>query len=313
MSSPTRSPDELLDFVFASPMQELPDSEGRYLGEHIASSYDKSEDTPLTFRDPRDQTGLVANVGALRQVTGAWDAVLHLLAPAPPSPGSPRLLQMLDATRVPVALIAQRWLAGKPIPPALAAAYKASIGYGQILRTWLLRGDPTTPPDLHPFLAYVDAEGWLIGKHYVCPGSRRAIAEAWTVLCGDPPSDFVDEPPVFAHDFAQERQDAESLRDALAVFEGLFFALYSHERSTGDLPNKPMSGVVLQIARYVSGYRPEDATRLSANPRLAEFSEELTHTKDARTLFARYASEGLAPLFGPTEHVSRALYARLFS
>lgn len=289
-------------------MQELADSDGRYLGEHIAAGYDTSDDAPLVFRDPRDQTGLVANIGALHQVTGAWDAVLHLLSPPPPSPSTPRLLQMLDATRLPVAIIAQCWLAIKPIPPSLAAAYKASVGFGQILRTWLLRHEPTAPPDLAPFLAFVDAEGWLIGKHYVCPGSRRAIAEAWTVLSGDPASDFVESPPMFV----QERQDAEPLRDALAAFEGLFFALYSHERSAGSLPSKPMSGVVLQLAHYVSDYRTDDARRLSTDPCVAEFCAELASARDARELFGHYASDRLGPFFGPEENVSRALFERLF-
>ncbi|MFT5354070.1 MAG: hypothetical protein ACI9KE_001270 [Polyangiales bacterium] len=292
-------------------MQELPDTDGRYLGEHIASAYDTRDDARLTFRDPRDQTGLVANIGALHQVTSAWATVLHLLSPGPTSqhPPSSRLLQMLDATRTPVALIASRWLEGKPIPPALAAAYKASIGYGQILRTWLLRGVPTEPPDLHPFLAFVDAEGWLIGKDYVCPGSRRAIAEAWTVLCGDPPNDFVEEPPRFL----VEAQDATPLRDALASFEGLLFALYSHERALESLPSKPLAGVVLQLAGYVSDYRPMDATRLAADPRVADFVVELGEKDDGRALFARYASEVLRPVLGHDEPVSRALFERLFS
>ena len=299
MSSPTRSPDELLEFVFASPMQELPDTEGRYLGEHIASGYDTSEDSVLLFRDPRDQSGLVANVGALHQVVGAWDAVLHFLTPAPASPNSSRLLQMLDAARVPVALITRRWMAGKPITPPLAAAYKASIGFGQILRTWLLRDEPRAAPDLHSFLAFVDAEGWLVGKHYVCPGSRRAIAEAWTVLCGDPASDFVDEPPTFV----QEKREAEALRDALGYVEGLFFALFAHERAVGSLPKESISGVVLQLAHYVSGYHPEDARRLSSDSRMAKFTAELTHTQDARALFARYATQGLAPFVEPGGNV----------
>lgn len=287
-------------------MQELSDTEGRYLGEHIAKGYDASEDAQLLFRDPRDQTGLVANIGALHQVTGAWATVLHLLSPAPGT--SPSLVQMLDSTRMPLALIARRWLRGLPIPPALAAAYKASVGYGQILRTWLLRGEPTEAPDLHPFLAFVDAEGWLIGKDYVCPGSRRAIAEGWVVLCGDPAGDFVEEPPTFV----REVQEAKPLRDALGSFEGLFFALYSHERALDTLPSDPMAGVVFQLAAYVSGYRPEDAARLTPDPRVADFARELTHSGDPRTLFARHTSELLAPFSEQDEPASRALFARLF-
>lgn len=286
-------------------MQELTDADGRYLGEHIASGYDKAEDAQLLFRDPRDQTGLVANVGALHQVTGAWATVLHLLSPAD---SSPSLVQMLDSTRMPLALIARRWLTHQPVPPALAAAYKASVGYGQILRTWLLRGTPPEAPDLHPFLAFIDAEGWLIGKDYVCPGSRRAIAEGWVVLCGDSPNDFVEEPPTFVH----EAREAAPLRDALGAFEGLFFALYSHERAQRTLPNIPMSGVVFQLAAYVSGYRPEDATRLSMDPRVANFVRELTPSVDARALFARHASALLAPFSRQDDALGPALFEQLF-
>lgn len=287
-------------------MQELADTEGRYLGEHIAKGYDTREDAQLLFRDPRDQTGLVANIGALHQVTGAWATVLHLLSPKPGT--SPSLVQMLDSTRMPLALIARRWLQGLPIPPALAAAYKASVGYGQILRTWLLRGEPTEAPDLHPFLAFVDAEGWLIGKDYVCPGSRRAIAEGWVVLCGDPPGDFVEEPPTFV----SEVQEATPLRDALGSFEGLVFALFSHERALDMLPSEPMAGVVFQLASYVSGYRPADAARLTPDPRVADFVRELTRTADARALFARHAGELLTPFSEQDEPLSPTLFARLF-
>ncbi|MFK8000028.1 MAG: hypothetical protein AB8H86_10540 [Polyangiales bacterium] len=305
MSGPRRNANELFEFVYGRPMQELADAEGRYLGEHIAAKYDDGEDAQLVFRDPRDQTGLVANVGALHQVTGAWATVLHLLSPAADSPS---LIQMLDATRMPLALIARRWLRGQSVPPALAAAYKASVGYGQILRTWLLRGAPTEAPELHPFLAFIDAEGWLIGKDYVCPGSRRAIAEGWVVLCGDSPSDFVEEPPTFVN----EAQDAALLRDALSCFEGLFFALYSHERSVGSLPSVPMSGVVFQLAPYVSGYRPEDSMRLSADSRVADFVRELTPSVDARARFARHASALLAPFAGQDVALDPSLYERLF-
>lgn len=286
-------------------MQELTDADGRYLGEHIATGYDTGDDAQLLFRDPRDQTGLVANVGALHQVTGAWATVLHLLSP---TKSSPTLVQMLDATRMPLALIARRWQNGLPVPPALAAAYKASVGYGQILRTWLLRGEPSEAPDLHPFLAFVDAEGWLIGKDYVCPGSRRAIAEGWVVLCGDSPNDFVDEPPTFLG----EAQDAAPLRDALGAFEGLFFALYAHRRAQGSLPSIPMSGVVFQLAAYVSGYHPQDAARLTPDPRVADFVQQLTPSVDGSALFTRYANSVLAPFLEQSADLDAELFVRLF-
>lgn len=281
--------DELVAFAFGSGIERTRDESGRALGEHVAGPLPDADFARLKFSDPRDASGLPANVAALASVGPAWPFILHVLVPEHPG----TFAGMLDATRTTTALVTAHVLAGEPIPEALGAAYKVSIGFGLLLRSWALIEGPSEPPSVPGLLATLDSERWLVGQHHVCPGARRAIAEVWSVMLGSPASDFG--PPV-------EVADARALRRALSCVEAMLVALHvagrKHPRP-GDPLDRFSRGsgrlnVALEVADHVIDVSPERASALAPEGLPRAFRAALSADREALIpAFTRCATEVL--------------------
>ncbi|MEM9863867.1 MAG: hypothetical protein AAF938_19865 [Myxococcota bacterium] len=260
--------DALIAFAFGDGLPNLQDADGRHLGEHTARAYaDASAERRLTFHDPRDTSGFPANMAALRQVQAHWGFALALLG-APTRHATPAQ-QVLARTGRPRAAAIAAWLQNEAPSGEVAAAYKASLGFGQLIRFWLLDeslGDARTElPDERGLLALVDAEGWLVGQRHVCPGSRRAIAEGWRVLLGDDPQDY----GASAEDVARAGAIAhasEGLARALSAVEGALVSLHVETRVRNVAAFRPRAETIaLQYLRHVTPERA-GAARLWAPP-----------------------------------------------
>jgi hypothetical protein len=157
------------------------DVAGRPLGEQASrrSGEVHSKLIACPYRDVR--RGVPMNATAYRQVEAHWTAVLAALREATGPTAS-------DAWRATCRL---RWLPlslPDPLAEETAAIFKAALGIGRPLTSWLLLNPGSASgslEDLVPseqFLGRLDEEGWLLGSAQVCAGPPARILEAWMAL-----------------------------------------------------------------------------------------------------------------------------------
>ena len=157
------------------------DADGRPLGEQ-ASQHDLGDDV-VACPYPGGRAGRPMNRAALRQVTPHLPVIEERLAGASAKAGA----------TVAGAWAATAWatlppcLAPEPVPVAEAAAYKACLGFRQVLGALLLSHDLRGVPlaelgDAGDFLGLLSREGWLVGRHQVCAGSPAQIRRLYDAL-----------------------------------------------------------------------------------------------------------------------------------
>lgn len=169
---------------------DLVDADGRPVGELASERYAQTPTRVVRcpFHDRRE--GQPMNASALKQLREVWPDILQAAASLAGSSGSG-----VAAWRAAIALTAAPTLhallrPGVPVPNALSAGYKASLGFAQVLTHLLL----TVGSDL-PFaqlgsgdqlLAFLDREGWLLGESQACAGTPEMIVALWESLAGRP-------------------------------------------------------------------------------------------------------------------------------
>ncbi|MEZ4241124.1 MAG: hypothetical protein R3F59_34185 [Myxococcota bacterium] len=216
----------------------LRDAEGRPLGEVSAPGYDEvpTEVVACPYADGR--RGQPMNVTALRQLTGAWPALLGTVRTlSGPSPTAHR------AWRTAVACTAAPLLVAEPVPVPLAALFKTALGLSQVTTALLLAADGVADTPLAalgtPAEAFdtLDRDGWLQGQLQVCAGSRPMIEQMWRALGG-----ASDEAPCDAFPWGDWLDEA-------AALVGLQVALLARPRApsaaatpTASTPSPPPGG-----------------------------------------------------------------------
>ncbi len=162
------------------------DADGRPIGEQASPvAYAACRDE-VTCPYPDRRRGLPMSRGGLRQIRAAWPEILAAI----------QHLSVPDATthqawRVTVAVTIAPLLLPRPTPSARSAAYKACIGFNQILAFLLLGAEGLADTPLRDLASpeelceWLDREGWLVGHAQVCAGPMRMIAELFSALCGE--------------------------------------------------------------------------------------------------------------------------------
>jgi hypothetical protein len=154
------------------------DRQGRPLGEQ-ASRHHLGDDV-VACPYPGDRRGRPMHRAALRQVAPHLDAVRAEL-----SARSSGTVAGACAAVAHVCLRAE--LATEPVPVAWAAAYKATVGFRQVLGALLLAHDLRGVPlvelgDGEAFVELLQREGWLHGRRHVCAGSVPQIRDLYRAL-----------------------------------------------------------------------------------------------------------------------------------
>lgn len=167
----------------------LRDTQGRPLGEQGAPELytpDIRDERACPFQDARQDAGLPINAAALTQVRQHWRGSLEgisALASAmwgEQETWSGHQTWVLNACHL-VAPSLLHLSGDGPIPTHVAATYKTSLGFSTVLPSVLMAFPGASDaclqdqwePDL--FFAMLLKEGWLVGNHQVCAGSRAAI------------------------------------------------------------------------------------------------------------------------------------------
>jgi len=173
----------LLDFN----ARHLRDADGRPVAELASPLY---ADTPTSlvacpYADARH--GQPMNADALNQLRRVWPDVL---ATARALAGSAPTTH--QAWRVCVAGLAAPCLLGDPVPVAVSAWFKTSLGFSQVLTALLLSADGVADAPLaalgsaDSFFKPLDDQRWLIGTTQVCAGPQGHIAALFGALSGAP-------------------------------------------------------------------------------------------------------------------------------
>ncbi|MDP2308881.1 MAG: hypothetical protein Q8P18_22860 [Pseudomonadota bacterium] len=190
-------------------LRDWVDADGRPLGERASPLYPPdTRRVACPYAGSRE--GRPMNVTSLAQVRPHRERNLATLAAAcGPSPTVARLLQGCSAL---VALPVASRLASPdaPIPVEVAALYKTTIGFHQLLVSLLLdtealAGTPAAELDgAEALLAALEAGGWLVGQVEVCAGAPADIAATWDVLTGRRPAPAVEPYPTGLGPWATE-------------------------------------------------------------------------------------------------------------
>lgn len=167
---------------------ELLDVDGRPLGEIAAQRYRSTptELVPCPYDDGR--RGLPMSRSALVPLLTVWPQALALLRRlAGPATVGAAWQACLAINALPL------WLP-EPIPRVHSAAYRAGLGYGQVL-AWLLLAEEgmvdrplSSLGDGRQFHAWLAAEGWLKGHEQVCAGPPALIAVVLDTLASPGPA-----------------------------------------------------------------------------------------------------------------------------
>lgn len=170
-------------------LRDWVDADGRPLGERASPLY-PPDTRRVACPYAGSRAGLPMNVTSLSQVRPHRERNLATLAAAcGPAPSVARLFQgcsALIATPVSSRIAAP----GAPIPVDIAALYKTTIGFHQLLVSLLLDTEglaalPATELDgSEALLGALEAGGWLVGQVEVCAGAPADIAATWDVLTG---------------------------------------------------------------------------------------------------------------------------------
>ncbi len=187
----------LLSLLLADAALDALDEDGRPLGEQAspvlyrASSVDER---PCPYEDGRARARMPMNVAALRQANTCWREVLaqlsRLAALHATSEGPLSGHQVWQAHLAVMCAPLLWWRAhDAPLPRALSALYKLSLGFATALPMLLLSqpgvGDAPLGEALsgEEFFALNDAQGWLIGQMQVCAGPKRLITQSYETIC----------------------------------------------------------------------------------------------------------------------------------
>jgi len=246
------------------------DTDGRPLGEQ-ASQHDLGDDVvACPYPGPRE--GRPMNRAALRQVASHLTAIEERLAGASAKAGA----------TVAGAWAATAWatlpagLAPAPVPAPAAAAYKACLGFRQVLGALLLSHDLRSVPlaelgDADDFLGLLSREGWLLGRHQVCAGSPAQIRRLYDAL-------------------ASPRQLAPTDPLPSAESTALVLSWLLAERHRRPLRDTPLA----RLAQHRPGLQPADALSLLDAPSAALRSTvaEGPHRAQVEAWLQRLATRG---------------------
>ncbi len=171
------------------------DAGGRPLGERAAERLYLEvphPERPGRFNDRRDDSGLPINVGGLRQVMRRWPwivaAVEALASRQAPEGRAPTLH---DAWRAASMAHSAAYLArfqGGEISEEISSLYKTTLGFSRVFLTLLLDDPARADRGLgevfgaEAFFELLDEEGWLMGSHQACAGSRASICRLYEAM-----------------------------------------------------------------------------------------------------------------------------------
>lgn len=168
----------------------LLDEDGRPVAEVGSPLYEgvPTEIVACPYHDAR--RGLPMNRSALRQLGAAWPSVVAsaraLAGPAPTVHAAWRAAVVGLAAPV---VWSHRH--GAPVPRALSASFKTSLGMSQVLTALLLSDAAMAAAPLgslgsrDDFFAVLDQGRWLIGQDQVCAGTPGQIGELFDALAGE--------------------------------------------------------------------------------------------------------------------------------
>jgi hypothetical protein len=170
---------ERLAAVIQDRILDLPDADGRYLGESHATVGVRLDPVPCPHADTRQ--GRPMHRAPWRQVAPHLDAVMRLLT----DHSGP------TAAHAWRACCRLRWapLWGTlPVPALASAAHKTALGLERPLSSWLLLHPGAAARPLHELVSVedvarrLDDEGWLHGRQSVCPAPPSVLTRAWAAL-----------------------------------------------------------------------------------------------------------------------------------
>jgi len=174
---------------FLGALRDWQDTDGRPLGERASPLY-PADTRRVACPYSGGRAGLPMNVTALAQVRPHRDHNLAMLAAAcGPNPTVAGLLRACSAL-VAAPVVCRMEAPGAPIPVEVAALYKTTIGFHQLLVSLLLdtEGLAALPAaeldDSDALLAALEGGGWLVGTVEVCAGAPADFAATWDVLTG---------------------------------------------------------------------------------------------------------------------------------
>jgi hypothetical protein len=174
---------------FLGALRDWPDADGRPLGERASPLY-PPDTRRIACPHAGSRAGLPMNVTALAQVRPHRDRNLATLAAAcGPAPTVADALRACSALIV-APVVCRMAAPDAPIPVEVAALYKTTIGFHQLLVSLLLdtEGLAALPAseldDSDALLAALEAGGWLVGTVEVCAGAPADFAATWDVLTG---------------------------------------------------------------------------------------------------------------------------------
>ncbi len=184
------STDDVVAWLLGEGHLDCLDEDSRPLGEQASARYLLAEvdERHRRFGDSRDGTGLPCNVAALKQMARAWPVVLHALRSfEPEAPASAHhAWRRAQAATGYARLLALR-APHRALPREVAALYKVTLGFGELLSALLLEEalDADAPAgDEGALMAWLDARPFLVGERQVCAGSRAQIREVWGAIRG---------------------------------------------------------------------------------------------------------------------------------
>ena len=171
---------ELAQLLRTNPV-DLLDEDGRPLGEAGSRLYDDIETKIERCPYSDSRAGEPMNASALRQISDTWKQILQTLCALR---GPDRTLgrawwACMAATLGP--LIHEVRSPGVPVPRELAALYKTSVGFTQILAHLLLEGEGLADLPLSrlgsrdELLSWLERDRWLHGDVEVCAGTAAMI------------------------------------------------------------------------------------------------------------------------------------------
>ncbi|MBX2803967.1 MAG: hypothetical protein KTR31_40195 [Myxococcales bacterium] len=175
------------------PTADLIDEDGRPVGEIGSRHYDPAATELRTCPYHDARRGHPMNQTALRQLSAVWPEVVAAgawLARQTTPAGSVHAAwwACIAGTRAPA--IHDTLHPGVPVPRALSALYKASLGFSQVLTAVLLADDGIAEAplaslgDADAFLALLDRERWLVGEQQACAGPGPMIGQLFDAFAG---------------------------------------------------------------------------------------------------------------------------------
>ena len=169
------------------PTADLFDEDGRPIGEVGSTHYERVETELVRCPYADARHGGPMNQSALRQLGEVWSDVRTLAScvAGPHATVHRAWRAAIAGTRAP-AVFAER--AEGPVPRALSAWYKASLGFSQVLTALLLSDEGVADAPLDSlgeaddFLALLERDRWLVGAEQVCAGPASMIAQLFQAL-----------------------------------------------------------------------------------------------------------------------------------